>query len=272
MNPKLIFLCIVCSLISICLQGQPKNQKDAKGRKQGYWEAVDSNGKLVYTGYFKDGQPVGIMKRYFPSGTVRVIMNYGQNSKKVRARFFYQNEKPAATGNYIDTKRDSTWTYYSYYTNTVSHRSEYKQGIRHGMARSYYPNGQVADEVNWNHDKKDGPWKQFFEDGSIKLTATYKNDRLTGNFIAYYPDGKKEMEGNYTDDLPDGEWIHYDQDGKPVSTVRYASGEITNMDEVIASEQEFFKKIEEQKGKIKEPTVEDLMREASKNQMIPEGR
>lgn len=257
---------LILVLFAVSVSGQVKNQRDAEGRKQGYWEATDRNGKLVYKGYFKDDKPVGEMTRYYPDGGVRVMMTYDEKSEKARAKFFWQNGEPAAEGNYINTKRDSIWVYYSYYTKNVSNKTTYAAGKRTGSSSSFYPSGEIAEEVWWKDDLKDGPWKQYFEDGRLKLSATYHNNKLTGKIETFYPDGKTETEGYYLDDVPDGKWTHYHDDGKIASTIEYVNGEIANWDEVLETEQEFFRKIEEQKDRIKEPTLDDLVREASRMQ------
>ena len=245
--------------------GQTKNQRDAAGRKQGYWEAIDNRGSLVYSGYFKDDKPVGELKRYFPTGQVRVIMNYENEGRIARALFFWQNGEFAARGNYIDAKRDSVWIYYSYYTKTVSHRVEYAAGKRNGKEQAFYPSGDVAEETNWKDDMKNGTWKQFFDGGQLKVTATYVDNKLEGLYTACYPNGTKEIEGFYRNDVPDGEWKRFDEKGNQVLIIRYAGGRITNQDELSAEEKEFFRKVTEQEGRIKEPTLEDLMREAQQN-------
>jgi len=251
-------LFILCAGLSY---SQTKNQRDTDGRKQGYWEAVDNKGALVYAGYFLDDKPVGEMKRYYPTGGLRVIMNYDAESTKVRARFFWQSGELAAQGNYFETKRDSIWLFYSNNTKTLSRRVEYTEGKQHGKEQSFFPDGNVAEEIIWENGLKDGPWMQFFKNGQSKLTATYINDRLEGAFTVFSPYGKKEIEGAYRHDIRDGEWKLYDEKGKLVTTIRYAEGVITNFDEVDAAQQEFFKKLMEQEGNIKEPTFEDLMRE-----------
>ncbi len=263
MTRNLFFISLLLTFLVGIASGQMKNQRDASGKKQGYWEAVDKNGNLVYSGYFKNDKPVGEMKRYHPGGkSVRVIMIYDNESEKAHAKFFWQNGEVAAEGNYINTKHDSTWIYYSYYTKKPSYRIEYTKGIRNGKSQSLYSDGDVAEETVWRDDKKNGPCKQYFDNKQLKSTVTYINDKLEGIYIAYYPDGKKETEGAYKNDQPDGKWVHYANDGKATSTIIYANGIITNIDELEASEKEFFQKVEDQKGRIKEPTIEDLMREA----------
>ena len=255
---------LLTSLFFICagqIFGQTKNQRDATGRKQGYWEAVDSKGALVYTGNFVDDKPVGEMKRYYPTGGVRVIMNYDAKSTKVRARFFWQNGELAAQGNYIETKRDSVWLYFSNNTKTISRRVEYLEGKQHGKEQSFFPEGNIAEEITWENGLKNGPWTQYFKNGQPKLAATYINDKLEGAFTVFSHNGKKEIDGAYRHDARDGEWKHYDETGKLMTTIRYSEGKITNLDEVDAAQQEFFKKLMEQEGKIKEPTFEEIMQQ-----------
>ena len=251
-------------LFVICIESsysQTKNRLDAAGRKQGYWEAVDRRGALLYSGYFVDDRPIGEFKRYYPTGGVRVIMNHDSASTKVRARFFWQNGDLAARGNYIETKRDSVWLYYSNNTKSVSRRVEYAEGKQHGKEQSFFPDGNVAEEIIWENGLKNGPWVQYFKNGQPKLTATYINDQLEGAFSVLSPNGKKEIEGAYRQGVRDGEWKHYDENGKLMTIIRYAGGKITNLDEVDAAQQEFFKKLMEQEGKIKEPSFEEIMRE-----------
>lgn len=240
---------------------QTINQLDANRRKQGYWEAVDRNGALVYTGYFQDDQPVGEFKRYYPTGEVRVVMNYESNSTKVHARFFWQSGELAATGNYIDAKRDSVWLYYSNHTKTLSHRVAYIEGKQHGKEQSFYSDGNVAEEIDWENGLKNGTWIQHFKNGQLKLTATYINGHLDGAYTAFSPDGKKHIEGAYRHGEYDGEWKRYDENGMLVTTIKYVVGKITNLAEVETFEQEYFKKLMEQEGKIPEPDLEDVMRE-----------
>jgi len=260
MIQKRLFIGLLFIAFVGLLHGQTKNQRDASGRKQGYWESVDSNGRLVYSGYFENDKPVGEMKRYYSTGGIRVIMNYDRQSPKVRARFFWQNGELAAQGNYTGTQRDSVWLYYSDITKTVTHRVEYVAGKRNGKEQRFYPDGAVAEETLWKNDMKNGPWTQYFNSGQPKSTGAYLNDKLEGVYTTFYPDGKTMVKGIYRQNVPDGDWKRYDEDGNPASTIRYANGKMTNADELEAAEQEYFKKLMEQAGSIQEPTIEEMMR------------
>jgi antitoxin component YwqK of YwqJK toxin-antitoxin module len=252
------WLLLFCALSS---SAQPtKNQRDAQGRKQGYWEAVDREGKLVYSGTFKDDKPVGEMKRYHPKGGVRVIMLHKENSTKAYSRFFWQNGELAAEGNYIGNKRDSLWTFYSYHTHKLSYQQMYENGMRNGKSQSFYATGSINEELSWVNDRKEGDWRQFFESGQLKMTATYRNNQLEGDYTVYYPDGKKETAGQYRNGLPDGDWTYYNPNGNVATVVAYKNGKISNEEKLTEEQQKFFEKIEAKKGTIKEPDIEDFMK------------
>jgi len=258
---KRLFAGLLLIAIIVAAYGQTTmNQRDAAGRKQGYWEAVDSKGALVYTAYFKDDKPVGEMKRYHPTGGVRVITYHDRESTKTRARFFWQNGELAARGNYIDNQRDSVWLYYSFNAKSVSRRVEYDAGKQNGKEQSFYPDGSLAEEIIWENGLKNGHWKQYFNSGQLKSITTYVNNKLEGSFTAFEPDGKTSIEGVYRNNVSDGDWKRYDEKGDLVITIKYDKGVITNYEELETTQHILFENMMEQLGKIPEPTEEELLR------------
>lgn len=239
---------------------QEKNQTDAQGRKQGYWEAIDKHGKLVYSGTFKDNQPVGEFKRYYPTGAIRVVMNHA--GAKVSATFYWQNGEVAAKGEYLNMKRHGAWSYFSYYDKHLSYKASYKNGLKDGVAESYFQDGTVAERVNYKENRRNGKWQQFYPSGKLKIDSQYNNDKLHGAFTLYYPEGTIETTGAYLNGRSDGTWRHLTVEGDEVSKVIYKNGIIQNQEAVDASEAEFFRRLEEH-GTMPEPTEEDLLREAA---------
>ena len=258
MVKKFFSFLLLIFLISAALCAQPRNQRDAAGRRQGLWEAVDSRGMPVFRGYFKDDRPIGEMTRFFPTGEVRVIMHYDSSGTNVRARFFWQSGRIAAQGNYVNMKRDSVWTFFRQ-DGTVSSREGFDNGKRHGIEQKFYPNGtSIAEEINWVNDVKEGEWKQFYNRGTPKLLATYKNNVLTGEFKTWQPNANMELEGLYVDGLQHGDWISYDENGEYAFTIKYEKGEILNLDELEEAEVIFFRRAMEVQEFIPERTIDDL--------------
>jgi antitoxin component YwqK of YwqJK toxin-antitoxin module len=240
-------------------QNDTINQLDAQGQKQGYWQKKYPNGKLVYEGYFQNGKPVGEMHRYYETGELKAIMSFREKSEKVYTKLYYEDGEIAGEGNYINNKKDSLWTYYSYYTGTITSTEFYVNGVKHGFERKYYANGQVSEEIEWSQNMKLGVWNQYFEDGAVKLKTTYSYNSLNGPYSFYWPNGNVYILGNFVDNKQHGTWSYFTDDGNKKSEIVYQYGKSENEEEIIAKDQEFFKMVEENMGKFEDPSIEDVM-------------
>ena len=94
---------------------------------------------------------------------------------------------------------------------------------------------------------KEGPWKEFFDTGELKITGSYKNGLKEGIWEEYYENGQlKEKvifingvkdglwlkyysnnqlwgKGQYENGKMIGEWKYYDEDGNELFTEFYAN-------------------------------------------------
>jgi len=235
------------------------NQTDKQGKKQGYWKVKYEDGVIKYTAFFKDDKPVGLMKRYFEDNTLKAEMYFNKDGIRSKAKIYYQAGSLAADGNYINSLKDSTWNYYSYYTKTLSNTETYLNGKKHGRSVSYYSTGKISEELDWKNGVHEGIWRQFFENGVLKLSTAFVNGKRTGEFILNYPDNRPEWKGNYLDDKREGIWSHFDGTGKNDTNIEYKNGVALNAAELEAKEQELLKQIDKAKGKIPEPDETNFM-------------
>lgn len=235
------------------------NQTDKQGLKQGFWKVRYDNGALKYTAFFKNDKPVGVMKRYFEDNTLKAVMVFDKTSTISRTKLYYQDGPIAAEGNYVKSAKDSTWSYFSYYTKTISNRETYIHGRREGTSTSYFSTGKIAEESDWTNGIRNGTWRQYWENGSLKMATSFINGKRNGDFIIYYPENTIEWKGAYVNDIKEGKWIQYDPDGGVIVTIEYKNGIATNAAELDAKEQESLKLIEKQKGKIPEPDETNFM-------------
>lgn len=236
------------------------NQVDAKGLKQGFWKKNYPNGNLMYKGYFKDGKPVGEMHRYYNTGDLQAIMKFDKTGDYSWVVWYYDTGDTAAKGKYHGHQKDSLWTYYSYYSHAITTTENYTDGVKNGMEKHYYSNGQISDEIMWKNNKKDGPWNQYFEDGTTKLKASYVNNMVNGGYKLYYPGGNMYILGQYIDNMRNGKWTFFDDDGKIKYTLNYKYGKAQNEEALIRQDSVFFRKVDENMGKFQEPSLEDFMR------------
>ncbi len=260
----LMIFAFVLSLLFISAEVLPQtdtvfNHTDAGNMKQGFWKKSYPNGKLMYKGFFKDNKPAGEMRRYFESGALKAILDYDKNGIYADARLFYENGKPAATGKYFNSLKDGEWTYFSFYDKSVTARENYIKGIRNGISVMFYDNGDISEKIEWKNNMKSGIWEQYFKGNIPKLKATFAYNKLEGEFLVYYTNGKPYLTGLYKDDLREGRWTFYNEDGTTQKVLDYHSGKAAGEEKLDAKQQEFFRQIDEAKGKFNEPDETDFI-------------
>jgi antitoxin component YwqK of YwqJK toxin-antitoxin module len=255
MNIKTLKLILVM-LMPVMLNAQ--NRTDEKGLKQGPWETKYENGKIRYSGVFKDGKPIGEFKRFYETGELKILQVF-DNKGNSKAIIYYDNGEVAAKGNYVGSKKDSVWSYYSYYEKALRMTESYQLGVREGKTIRYFNNGKMSDELEWHNDQMHGKWTQYFENGQISLQTRHINGTREGAFKTFYSNGVLETAGFYKKGLPEGTWYYYDENGNEKTHIEYVAGIAKNQDQLTAKEQEYLNKLEQNKGRIPEPSEEDLM-------------
>lgn len=231
------------------------NQLDSLGKKKGYWRVLHENGKIRYEGFFINGDPVGEIKRYYTGGILQANLNYKQNSPEAYAKLYYENGELAAEGKYFDKQKDSTWNYYSSYDGHLTLKENYRLGSREGESIKMYNNDVISERMIFQHDKRNGIWEQYYQNGSPRLKGYYINDKREGEFISWTDTGKLSIKGNYKDGLMHGKWLYFDEDGELEITVEYNQGTMIPNKEMEKRQEEFSKRIQESIGDFKEPEM-----------------
>ena len=80
---------------------------------------------------------------------------------------------------------------------------EYKDGKRaDGVARSWYPSGQLKEKRTYKDGKQDGSYTFFYEDGQKGLVWNYKDGKQDGLQTNWYENGQKNGEVIFKDGKP----------------------------------------------------------------------
>ncbi len=216
---------------------------DANGKKQGYWKKKDDKNHLLYEGNFKDDQPVGKFKYYYPNDSVRAILSFKNDGKTAYARLFHMNGKRMAEGKYVNKEqKDSVWTYYDE-LGTLLSKETFKSGKKNGPSYVYLPDGDVSEIRNFVEDVQDGAFIEYFTAKQMKSKAIYVKGVIEGRVAYYYPNGVEVAAGFYKNGKKNGPWIYKTQSGKISERELYKNGELASPKETEA----FF-----QKNKIQE--------------------
>jgi antitoxin component YwqK of YwqJK toxin-antitoxin module len=215
------------AIFSCMLFGQDTiNTKDAKGLRQGYWRKVDSVGRLIYEGRFRDGIPIGEFLYYYPDGKLKTVSKVSSQGRRASTISYFPGGKKMAVGNYLDEKKDSLWQFYSEFTGNVVSSDTYQNGVINGESKVFYPEGELSEIQIYKDGVKDGPWEQYFPDGKLKLRGSFNAGDKEGKFKAFYNSGIPMITGQYFQGHQDGTWVYYDEKGTMARQEVYNKGRL----------------------------------------------
>jgi antitoxin component YwqK of YwqJK toxin-antitoxin module len=222
-----VFLLMLFAIFSSVLFGQDTlNITDGKGQRQGYWRKLDSAGRVIYEGRFKDGTPAGKFSYFYPDGKLKTISIVSDKGKRAATVSYFTNGRKMAEGKYLDEKKDSTWQFFSESNGSVVSRETYRAGLIEGQSKVFYPEGGLSESLYYKSGVKDGLWEQYYLDGKLKLRGAYKAGEKHGPFKTYYNSGKPMIEGQYNLGHQDGIWNYYDEKGAVSKKEFYESGNL----------------------------------------------
>jgi len=71
-------------------------------------------------------------------------------------------------------------------------------------------------EINASYPKKNGEYKEFYDNGVLKAAGRMKHDAMTGQWRWYRRDGSRMRTGAFARGEQVGEWVTYAADGRVV--------------------------------------------------------
>lgn len=173
--------------------------------KETYWE----NGKLKYTGAFKEDKPVGIHKEYAKDGSLKSAKEYNEDSELVGEGLF-------------NTKGKKTARWLLYYPNDQKKASgKFRNGKRHGKWQFFFENGELEQEGFYHGGKLDGEWRWYYPGGNLLKVEYYVNDKLEGKYAEFDQQGDTIQRGTYFDGVKNGDWYYNVGDHTEVGSYKY---------------------------------------------------
>jgi len=218
----------------------------------------DQDGKLIYSGPYRNKIPVGIHREYGKDGKVTNAYVYNDNglllsegivddagNRNGKWKDLYPDGKVQAEGQFTDNRRTGTWKFYSlagkveqtgsynngrpdgiwqwfYEDNTVLREEEYFQGKRDGAFTEYSMTGEIITQGQYSDGEKNAEWK--YKSGDNSEEGKYILGLRDGVWKSYYPDGKLKSKGNWVQGNPDGEHNFYYAGGKIREVQYYKNG------------------------------------------------
>ena len=218
----------------------------------------DNNGKVIYSGPYRDTVPVGVhrqfnadgkvinsfiyndnglllaegivneagkyngkWKDYYPSGKVLDEGQYTDSRRTGIWKFYDESGKLEQTGSFNNGRPDGTWKWY-YDSGALLREEEYFQGQRDGAFTEYSETGDIITQGTYTEGEKNGDWK--YKSGDYSDEGKYIVGLRDGLWKSFYGDGKLRFKGNYIQGNPDGEMTFYYESGRTKEQQFYRMG------------------------------------------------
>ena len=170
--------------------------KDGNGLLQTWYPS----GALKSEGYFKNDQPVGVLKRYYENGQIDSIIQLDDKGQPNGSyQHWYPNGQLALETEYRAgsiAHTDKRWDE----EGQLECETHYDDRNQKRKEHTYYSNGQIEFEATWDEEgRRDGLSKHFNEQGQLIDSLLYRS----GVFIEsrkWSDSGRLIYEAEYGDD------------------------------------------------------------------------
>ena len=217
--------------------------------KNGATNYFFQNGKLKRTVNFMDGLESGISKEYAnDDGRVIILTTYkkgfvveierinkfdNNKLKQGNWKYFHKNGNLKLEGKYKNDLKNGYFKTYSEDGNLKS-TEKYIDGVlqidvvelvKLDVKTDYYDNGNVKVVATYKDDLPEGIRREYSEEGEIVSSYIFKHGIIIGKGIItekgekdsywreFYDQGNLKAEGNYKNDIKTGEWKYYHKNG-----------------------------------------------------------
>jgi antitoxin component YwqK of YwqJK toxin-antitoxin module len=218
----------------------------------------DQDGKLIYSGPYRNKIPVGVHRDYgkdgkvinayiyndnglllsegivdeagryngkwkdlFSSGKVQAEGQYSDSRRTGQWKFYNIEGKVEQTGSYNNGRPDGLWNWY-YENGVLLKEEEYFQGQRDGSSTEYSSTGEIIAQGQYSDGEKNGDWK--YKTGELTEAGKYITGLKDGVWKSFFNNGKLKFKGNYVQGNPDGSQFIYYENGKVKEEQYYQMG------------------------------------------------
>jgi antitoxin component YwqK of YwqJK toxin-antitoxin module len=205
----------MATILNCFAQGEV-NQVDANNLRHGLWKKYfPGTQQLRYEGTFEHGKEVGTFKFYCESckSQPMVIKEFSSKDNTADVKYFTVSGKLVSEGKMVGKKRIGEWVYYHEKSKGVMTREQYVDDKLHGKKYTYYPNGQVTEEINYENGVMQGDNLYYAPDGVLLKKLKYLDNELHGEAFYYDAYGNVTIKGYYKNGKKHGLWQYF-KDGK----------------------------------------------------------
>ena len=187
---KYIFLFMISAFLFSCNQSGPKvvappanlagmTVVELPGSDIQKAFRYDPSGNVMEEGDLLNGKKTGTWVVYHPGGKniAQTVVNYANGLRNGIYMDINDRNQIKEYGYFMNDKKDGKWTKWNF--SRRESEKEFKNGIPHGIHRTFYNNGKdgtVQEEKEFKEGALDGIYKYYLEDGTVSMDYEYKNN------------------------------------------------------------------------------------------------
>jgi uncharacterized protein len=206
--------------------------------KNGYNKFYYENGTISSEGTMRDGKPDGYWKNYYDNGKLKIEGNRKNFQLDSIWKFYDVKGRLTKSIAYKNGKKDGVTNVYDTLQKIVTTET-YVQDIKQGLQRNFHKNGKTKSVIPYVKGKPDGTAYEYSPDSIITAIIVYKggilqsfekinqkdaNNKKQGIWKEFYEDLQVKKEMKFNDDSLDGYVMDYDRKGNLTSTKKYNNG------------------------------------------------
>lgn len=188
------------------------------GSKEGSWINYYRNGKIKSEGKYFNNKENGNWKYYFENEKIEQTGDYKNGFLTGVWRWYFEDGKIRKEESYLNGKEEGESVEYDEEGNIVS-KGEFIDGEKEGFWRTTV--NDHIEEGNYVSGLRDGKWKYYYIDGTIKFEGSYVQGNPDGKHKYYYENGILKEEQYYVQGFKEKHWKKYDKEGNLIITISY---------------------------------------------------
>ena len=199
------------------------NRTNSNGDKVGYW--IEKTADITYKGEYRANKKVKNWIGFYPNNMISKIEYFNNGVKDGISIQFDKKGKISVIENFKNGLAHGQTIYYSQYGETPSSEAEYTFGKKNGVYRQYYENGKIQEESWFQDDLKNGISIWNNKNGVLIAEYKYKAGNFDGLQKTFYAKDTLQSVENYKNNQLSGESVEYYRNGKVKLSGNYINGQ-----------------------------------------------
>ena len=164
-------------------------------------------GQIQAQGKFKEGNKIGSWEYFYRNGNKSKVQNFDDRGKENGLETKFTKEGWKISEHSFKKGVVDGYKYFNEKGEILSQGERKRGGLDY---TSYYQNGIKSTEGAYNKVGKDGEWKYYRYNGSLKKTTNYKDGKRVGTYKKFFPNGELEVKYDFNEEgISDGYYQNY---------------------------------------------------------------